>query len=180
MLVTAWKLLAPSGPRPTVQMVADAAGLSLATVYRSFSSRNELYAAAFAYGMCAELETVVNELSGVEHPVGALRHLARAQVEVAAQHVAELSSLPGWIDAFLEEFLARFEIPVQAAMHRAQRSGELRADLEEDDIGGVTRLFLGGLAQTSQPLARAYRYIDLWFDAVTLPATTRPAGVPST
>lgn len=167
ILEATWPLLVQGGPRPAVPVVARAAGVSAATVYRSFPTRAELYAAAFAHGVCDQLDATVRDLAAPDlDPVDGLHLLARRQVELAGRWLHAIGDLPGWIDAFTLEYLARFEAPVNEVMLRAQREGRLRPDLEREDIAGVTQLFLGGLAQPGQPVERVHRYIDLWFEAV--------------
>ncbi|MBU5422381.1 NTP transferase domain-containing protein [Cellulomonas hominis] len=175
ILDATWPLLVKGGPRPTVPAVARAAGVSAATVYRSFPSRAELYAAAFAHGVCDQLEATVCDLAAPDlDPVDGLHVLARRQVELAGRWLHVIGDLPGWIDAFTLEYLARFEARVNEVMLRAQREGRLRPDLERDDIAGVTQLFLGGLAQPGQPVERVHRYIDLWFEAVVRTRAVAP------
>lgn len=172
ILAATWDLLTGGGPRPTVPAVAEAAGVSAATVYRSFPTRAQLYAAAFAHGVCDALAPVVQELtSGEVDPIDALHRLSRAQVEVAGRWLHAIGELPGWMDAFTVEYLERFEDGINDVMLHAQADGRLRPDLERQDIAGVTQLFLGGLAQPGQPVERVQRYIDLWFEAVV---RTRP------
>lgn len=173
VLTVTWSLLTAGGPRPTVPAVAKAAGVSAATVYRSFPTRALLYAAAFAHGVCDELEPTIRELyaDGDADPIAGLHRLSRAQVEVAGRWLQEIGDLPGWMDAFTVEFLERYEETVNDVMLRAQAEGRLRPDLERQDIAGVTQLFLGGLALPGQPVERVQRYIDLWFEAVV---RTRP------
>lgn len=167
ILAATWPLLVQGGPRPPVPEVARAAGVSAATVYRSFPTRAELYAAAFAHGVCNQLEPTVRDLAAPEpDPVDGLHLLARRQVELAGRWLHVIGDLPGWIDAFTVEYLTRFEARVNDVMLRAQSEGRLRPDLEREDIAGVTQLFLGGLAQPGQPVERVHRYIDLWFEAV--------------
>lgn len=169
VLGAAWQLLAGDpASRPSVPEVAERAEVAVATVYRSFPTRALLYAAAFAHHLCDQVTPVVESLAD-DDPVEGLRRLSRAQVDVAAPWVELLATLPGWVEAVIDESNARFEEPVLAALVRAQEAGGLRDDLDREDIGGVTGLFLGGLSRTSQPLERAHRYIDIWFDAVTAP-----------
>lgn len=167
--LAAAELLAAGDRRPTIQEIATRAGVAPATVHRSYPNRHQLFAAAHAHLMCDELAPTVRDLAEEAEgsdPVDGLRRLSQEQVRVAAERIEYLAELPGWVDPFIDEFVARFETDVLRVMLRAQGTGALRPDLEKEDIAGVTRLFLGGLAHPGQPIERAHRYIDLWFDAV--------------
>ena len=149
-----------------MQEIADEAGVGMTTIYRAFGNRLQLHTEALAMQMCDELHPTVLALAAASDPVAGLRDLSLAQVDVAIRRRDKLAETPGWIEAFITEFLGRYSDIIAAAMARAQAAGDLNDELVADDIAGVTRLFLGGLAQPNQSRTQAHRYIRIWFKAV--------------
>lgn len=172
-IVAATQELLAARLNPTMQDVADAAGVGIATVYRSFPRRETLLGEAHARDMCDRIAPYVDRLMDSGDTIEALMSLSSAIVTVAVEQSDDLAAHAGATALFIDMYAERFGPAIREVMLRAQRDGLLRPDLDEADILGVTRFFIGGLAQPGQSATTAKRYISLWFDAVT-PGPPRP------
>lgn len=161
------RLVAAGEPLPTVADIAAEAGVGVATVYRSFSSRRRLIGEAHAIVMCDELAPLVETLVTGDDPVGDMLALSHAIVGTARTHLARIEGGELPTARFVDRFVERYGPGIATALAKAQSEGLLRPDLEEADIAGVTAFFVGGLTQTAASSPRAERYVALWFDAVT-------------
>ena len=72
----------------TVQLIADEDGIGKGTIYEYFSSREEIFAKAFAYRMENEFSLLENAMKAQENVDGQLRVLLRA-----ADRVIEMQSV---------------------------------------------------------------------------------------
>lgn len=117
----------------TVDAIADRARVSKATIYRHWSSRQELVIDALAElkpdikvpdtgSLRGDLKAITNDLrSHLASPAAA----AFSSLAGAAEHDAQLASLR-------QEFIAARRHPIQVVVEAAIERGELPADLDTD------------------------------------------------
>lgn len=155
---------------PSMEQVAAAAGVGVATVYRHFPNRSALESAAFRRIFADEITPVVE---GIEGEGVALLDVAERFVEVVGRYASVLGAV-GVTEATDEALTDVADLFVDL-LRNGQIAGVLRADLEPVDIFWLLRMMVLGL---NSPLASASvrrRYVALVLVAVAPDETPLPA-----
>lgn len=136
LLEAATSVFATSGVDAPVREIATKAGVGVGTVYRHFPKRSDLVAAVFRQQVdaCADAAPVLV----AEHPPGEAlaRWLQRYATFIATKRglAAALHSGDPAFDALPGYFQQRFEPALRTLLESAADAGEVRADVEPDDL----------------------------------------------
>jgi TetR/AcrR family transcriptional regulator, mexCD-oprJ operon repressor len=140
ILEAAASVIGDQGESASMTEVAEAAGISRATLYRYFASREDLLRALSAAAIeDARLRLVAADLESVPVPEAVAR-LARAMVGSAVNSSVILAE-PQYIDKSEAEL--KIGVPIRALLQRGMDDGTLRNDLPLELLG---RLWGGLLA----------------------------------
>lgn len=167
LLEAAAAVFAASGVDAPIREIAARAGVGIGTLYRHFPQRSDLIVAIFRREMdaCADAARV---LSSQHEPGEALRRWMQRYVDfvstkrglAAALHSGDPAYEP--LPAYFEQ---RLKPELRALLDNAAASGEVRADVEADDLlGAVSSLCMS--AQGDEGLARARRMVALLTDGL--------------
>lgn len=167
LLEAAAAVFAASGVDAPTREIAALAGVGVGTLYRHFPQRSDLIVAVFRREMdaCADAARV---LSGRHEPGEALARWMQRYVDflstkrglAAALHSGDPAYEP--LPAYFER---RLKPELRALLDNAAASGEVRADVEADDLlVAVSSLCMS--AQGDEGLARARRMVALLTDGL--------------
>jgi len=166
LLNAAKQVFAVSGVDAPVREIADKAGVGLGTLYRHFPQRADLIAAVFRREIdaCADIAPV---LAQSEAPFEALASwMQRYAAFVATKRglAQALHSGDPAFDALPGYFDRRLRPALRALLETAVAAGEVRADVDADDLVSAVSS-LGMAAQNAEP-GRAERMVALLVDGL--------------
>jgi AcrR family transcriptional regulator len=154
--------IAERGAAVSLERIARDAGVSIATLYRHFPTRDALVEAVYRQETDALVEAATR-LAAQRDPVSALREWLLLFVDFLAtkQGMSEvLGTLIGGPEPMYDESSVRLGSAINALMERATETGALRDDVEPLDllraIGGVANV-----NPTEQWRRSATRMVDL-------------------
>lgn len=144
----------------SVNAIARAAGVNVATLYRHFATKDDLVAAV--------LETLLEPLAGARDralaTVGrdALATFVRDAVRIQAEHGGVFDALAGQpVGSMIRERLKIIAFGIaQPVVERAHRDGTLREDFDAIDLL-ITLRMLGAAAGVDEAGKDADRYVDV-------------------
>ena len=174
LLEAAMAVFATSGVEAPVRQIAAQAGVGLGTVYRHFPQRSDLIAAVFRHEIdaCTDAATM---LAGAHPPGEALaRWMLRYVDFVAAKRglAPALHSGDPAFDPLRTYFEQRLRPALRALLESAAAAGEVRTDVDADDIlGAVTSLCMHAFDQGPE---HARRMVSLFVDGLRYGAKPRP------
>ena len=150
------------GAQASLDEIAKQAGVGAGTLYRHFPSREELLKEGYRTGM-GKLADAEHRLAAELPPVEALRAWLLLFVEaIAAKQVIApvLKELVGNPKEVFEDSFLRLRRAAESLVARAVRSGELRRDVEPNDL---LRALVGVAYVEAGPdwQASARRLVDL-------------------
>ena len=136
LLQAALAVFAPSGVDAPVREIAEKAGVGIGTVYRHFPQRADLVAAVFRHEIdaCADAAPI---LAAERDPGEALaKWIERYTAFVATKRglAAALHSGNPAFDSLPAYFQARLLPALQSLLDSAVAAGEVRADVDADDL----------------------------------------------
>jgi AcrR family transcriptional regulator len=155
----------------SMEEIARRAGVGPATVYRRFPSKHELLVAIIDAGV-AELEPVIAAAAGADDALAGLLAGMSAvlQAQAANASLVQVLAEAGALGALKEELATRILGPLCELMDRAQRDGQIRADLEPKELPALMRMVAATIDGWSWP-----RYLALLTDALR---TAQPSTLP--
>ena len=166
MLEAALAVFATSGVDAPVREIAEKAGVGVGTVYRHFPQRSDLIAAVFRREIdaCADAAPVL----AAEHKPGEAlaRWMQRYAAFVAAKRglATALHSGDPAFDTLRAYFEQRLRPALRTLLEAAVAAGEVRADVDADDLlGAVASLCMS--AHNAGP-GRAERMVALLVDGL--------------
>ncbi|GAA4582939.1 TetR/AcrR family transcriptional regulator [Planotetraspora phitsanulokensis] len=169
LLDAAAKTFAERGVEVSIGEIAQRAGVGKGTVFRHFSSKEELLA-AIMLGMLDELVDTGTALLAAEDPGLALREFMAAGVQslVTDRAFCEVIGRPSLQHREVRDAIDRLCDVAEALTDRARRQNIVRPDLTGTDVV----LLLGGIHHMAAPLLIAepqawHRYLELAFDGIT-------------
>lgn len=139
LLKAALDVFATEGVDATVRAIADRAGVGIATLYRHFPHRADLVAAVFRH----EVDTCADEaptMATSHPPAEALAHWMQRYAAFIATKRGLASALhPGHpsYGALHEYFNSRLQPALRSLLDAAAASGEIRGDLEPEELLGA-------------------------------------------
>jgi AcrR family transcriptional regulator len=179
LLEAAMAVFATSGVGAPVRQVAAKAGVGLGTVYRHFPQRSALIAAVFRHEIdaCADAAPV---LAAAYRPGEALARWMLRYVDFVAAKRGLAPALHSGEPAFetlRDYFDQRLRPALQTLLASAAAAGEVRTDVDADDIlGAVTSLCMHAFDQGPE---HARRMVSLFVDGIRHVAGHRPKPKPT-
>ncbi len=184
ILASAHTLFAERGLAVTLDDVADHAGLGVGTVYRRFSSRDQLIDALFEERV-GELVALADEALALEDPWQGLTTFLESLVAHQAADRGLKEVMLGTTEG--RERVARIREQLrpraEQLIRHAQEAGELREDFSASDLP-LMQLMLGAVAEVTTPECGELwrRFLALLIDGMRAgggPATPlEPAPLP--
>ncbi len=181
ILVAARELFAQRGLAVSLDEIARHAGVGVGTVYRRFSSRDEIIGTLFEQRL-AEIVTIAEDALTCEDPwLGLTQFMERAlERQAADKGLKEL--LLGTTEGRerITQIRARLLPLASELVRRAQASGSLREDFSPHDIP-MLEMMLGAIVDASQ-LARPElwrRYLALVLDGMRADHAKEPLAAPA-
>ncbi|MEO3868702.1 TetR/AcrR family transcriptional regulator [Nonomuraea sp. B12E4] len=171
-------LLRESGPALSLDEVARRAGIGIATVYRRFGDRDGVIRAAFQAYFAEEIEPLVLDARDAGDPGRALTRALGATVETLATHHGLLTAAKE-SGAFTVDIAERFMGPLHIVLTRAQRQGEVRADVIVRDLAAIVVMALATLRPGDRAHADPCRYLALLLSGLRPSAEKLPAPAAS-
>lgn len=169
LLDAAAKTFAERGVEVSIAEIAQCAGVGKGTVFRHFSSKEELLA-AIMLGMLDELVDTATELLTADDPGLALREFMAAGVQIFVRDRAfcEVIGRPSLQNPQVRDGIDRLGEVAEALTARAREQGSVRPELTGIDV----ILLLAGIQHTAAPLLvtepQAWRrYLELTLDGIT-------------
>jgi AcrR family transcriptional regulator len=146
ILAAAEVLFAERGATASTEEVARRAGVGIGTVFRHFPTKNALIDAALVRHF-ADLTDRARSLAEDGSPGEALHALLLVMIETGPTKIALLSLAAEYGDASPDVLTASHELRavVDVILRRAQKAGQIRADVTIDEVYFLVR----SLAQSS-------------------------------
>jgi AcrR family transcriptional regulator len=176
LLQSAMKVFATSGVDAPVREIAEKAGVGVGTVYRHFPQRSDLIAAVFRREIdaCADIAPVLAESHA---PFDALaRWMQRYAAFVGTKRglAQALHSGDPAFDALPGYFDLRLRPALRALLEAAVAAGEVRADVDADELLGAAASLC--MSAHNAEAGRAERMVALLVDGLRYGA--RPSANP--
>jgi len=148
-----------AGETPSLEEIAAAADVGVATLYRHFPNREALIRAAYH-------SAFEDEIVPLLAPDRMLPTFRDSFITVAVRAVGLLSAAPTANLAELTRELVDEHIELFATLQRgAQEQGDIRADLVVEDLPHIIGMLVVGLAAPGLDPQRRARYLALMWDA---------------
>jgi AcrR family transcriptional regulator len=149
-----------AGESPSLEDIASAAGVGVATLYRHFPNREALVRAVYH----AVFDDMIIPQLAPDKVLPAFRH---AFITISVQVIDLLSAAPTSNLAQLTSELVDEYIDLFGELQKeAQKHGDIRADLTVEDLPHILGMIVVGLASPSLNDAGRARYLALMFDAL--------------
>jgi AcrR family transcriptional regulator len=162
ILAVARKAFTKSGANASLEDVAKQAGVGIGTLYRHFSSREELLKAVYK-GVTEKLAKAGQEFGETLPPVEALRAWMMLFVDVIAEKQIIAPALNALVDdprKLIEASYSQTWGTVRALVKRAIKSGEIREDLDAIDLLRAL-VGVGNIATTPDWKKSARKLVDI-------------------
>lgn len=169
-IVEAARLLWTTGSSPSLEAIAERAGIGIATLYRHFSSRAALETEVFGRVFTEEVAPIVDRARNGDVD---LLTTFTAIVEVGGRYASVLQSVG--ISEATDEAMRELADPFIALLHEGQSAGVIRPDLEVADLFWVMRMMVLGLTSPLSSDSVRERYLALLLPALTDQTTTLPS-----
>lgn len=134
------RLFATGGLGVTLDDVASAAGLNVATAYRHFANKQALIAESLVQKM-DQAVAIAEEAAAADDPWEGLTGFLQRTLELmTANRALHEVFLPGQDARWLERLEERLEPAVRRLLERARYAGLVRSELEPADLGVVLQM----------------------------------------
>ncbi|MCW5950914.1 MAG: TetR/AcrR family transcriptional regulator [Propionibacteriaceae bacterium] len=164
----------------TLHRIAEEAGVGVATLYRHFPSRQVLARAVLDRVFDEEIDPLLAEFASGEATHEDLLGVAERVVEVLRRERGVVQSV-GNLQEVTAQFLARGGRLLDTVT-RAQRAGNLRPDLDADDLPVLLAMVLTGQGVVDADPTTRRRYLSLLLDGLNpsgaVPLPPRGAALP--
>jgi AcrR family transcriptional regulator len=159
------------GIEVSMEEIARRAGVGPATLYRRFPSKQELLQAIFE-ALLVKLEPALTAAAGARDALEGLLDGMSAVLEAQAANASLVQALTqaGELTALKDELRTRVLGPLCALMARAQEDGQIRADLQPQELPALM-----GMVATTIDCWNWRRYLVLLTDALRTP---QPSSLP--
>lgn len=152
----------------SLEQIAAEAGLGIATLYRHFASRELLTRAVYRSIFEADVVPLLTGGCGRSTPRGTFMAIAERLLDLVDRERGLIASSADFA-VLTDELLREFVDPFAVLLRRAQRAGQLRADLQPHDIPRIFSMLVVGLSSPRATPAVRRRYLSLAFDALDRP-----------
>ncbi|MGW5113609.1 TetR/AcrR family transcriptional regulator [Nocardia sp. NPDC004123] len=166
------RLFATEGGSATLAHIAREAGVGVATLYRHFPNREALARAVYERILTTEIQPVLAELDAEGRPREALLDVAEHVADIMHRERGLVTSV-GNLTEVTAEFLAQSEEIFGAAVARAQAAGNLRPDIEPQDVPYLVSMIITALGAVELEKPARRRYLSFLLDALN-PAQATP------
>ena len=171
VLDAATELVRRDGERVPIAQIAEHAGVGVGTVYRHFATREDLLGALVhrSFGLAVD-----NARAAAAHPGSALegvRAFFLATLRDRERFVLPLHGGPAIFTPATRERQAQVRTALRGLIERGQAAGQLRADLNPEDLIVAASLLSRPLPGTGDWERLARRQIDLMISGLA------PAGL---
>ncbi len=174
LLKAALEVFATSGVDAPVREIAARAGVGVGTLYRHFPQRSDLIAAVFRHEVdaCADAAMALAAEHGPAEALARWMHRYAAFISTKRGLAAALHSGDPAFDALSDYFQRRLLPALQARLQAAAAAGEVRADVDPNDLlSAVGRL---GMRAGDDSADQTRRMVALLVDGLRYGA--RPVG----
>jgi AcrR family transcriptional regulator len=182
LLAAAERLLTARGLTITLDDVAAEAGLNVATAYRHFANKQELFEAVVREEIDRAAGIVADAASNPDAEAGMRAFLTETLTLITTKRSLHDILTPGVADRWLSELDVRLEPLLSELIERGQRSGVLRSGVQPGDLGVVLQMLCAVTdIPTADPEALRVRYLELLLDGLRATGDTRdlPGQAPS-
>jgi AcrR family transcriptional regulator len=167
VLEAAKLVFSAGGPEASLEAVARQAGVGIGTLYRHFPTREDLFEAVYRREV-EQLSELAEALKGEASPTEALRHWLRSTVQFVATKKGMMAALAIVVSANSELAAyshAHLTAAIGALLSRAVNAGEVRADVNADDL---LRALVGMCYMHDQPgwQDSVVRLLDVFVDGL--------------
>ena len=177
LVAAAERLLATRGLTITLDDVASEANLNVATAYRHFANKQDLFEAVVRQEIERAASIVADAAANPDAEAGMRAFLAETLTLITTKRALHDILTPGVADRWLSELDARLEPLLGELIERGQRSGVVRAGVEPGDLGVVLQMLCAVTdIPSADPEALRIRYLELLLDG--LRATGRSGELP--
>lgn len=167
LLGAAERLLATRGLTITLDDVAAEAGLNVATAYRHFANKQELFEAVVREEIDRAASIVADAAANPDAEAGMRDFLAQTLALITTKRSLHDILTPGVADRWLSELDARLEPLLGELIERGQRTGVVRAGVQPGDLGVVLQMLCAVTdIPSSDPEALRIRYLELLLDGL--------------
>jgi AcrR family transcriptional regulator len=174
------RLFVCRGLSVTLDEIAAEAGVNVATAYRHFANKHELFA-AFVQQQLEQAVVNAEEAAALPDPWEGLTHFLRrtADLMVANRGLRDLFT-PGLADEWLEQVDTRIEPALQALVARGKEAGVLRREIEPGDLGVILQMLttVGDIPAEDQE-SFLHRYLALMLAGLRPSDAPLPGPAPS-
>jgi AcrR family transcriptional regulator len=169
LIEAAREVFAEHGPDVKVEEIARRAGVGVGTLYRRFPGKEDLVRAILDERLAELLRLLAAEPAETD-PFSALGAFLEAVVRLQAQDRGVLRLMAQSLGpAAYPDNLGDLYDAVWQLIRRGQRGGQIRADVQEQDVPTLLRMAnaaVGPLDETSTEISAALRCSALLLDAL--------------
>jgi AcrR family transcriptional regulator len=159
-----------SGRAASMDDVAAAAGVGIATVYRRFPTKQDLLRTVLERRWDDVIDPALQRAEQEAEPREALQlALEGAVLFMTSDHV--MVSAAADLGLMTMDLARRFCEPVAEILRRGQRDGTFRTDLVQDDIPRLVLMLFGTLPSFAPGSDGWRRYLGLMLDSLTAETT---------
>jgi len=166
-----------SGRAASMDDVAAAAGVGVATVYRRFPTKQALLRAVLDRRWDEVIDSALRRAEREAEPREGLRLALEGAIRFMGNDPLMVSAAQD-LGLMTTDLARRFCEPVAEIVRRGQRDGSFRADLVEDDIPRIVLMLFGALPSVAPDSDGWRRYLDLMLDALTGETTELASPTP--
>jgi AcrR family transcriptional regulator len=159
-----------SGRAASMDDVAAAAGVGIATVYRRFPTKQDLLRTVLESRWDELIDAALRRAEQEAEPREALRLALEGAVLFMASDPVMVSAASD-LGLMTMDLARRFCDPVAEILRRGQRDGTFRPDLVQDDIPRLVLMLFGTLPSFAPGSDGWRRYLDLMLDSVAAGTT---------
>jgi AcrR family transcriptional regulator len=166
-----------SGRAASMDDVAAAAGVGIATVYRRFPTKQDLLRTVLESRWDELIDPALRRADQEAEPREALRLALEGAVLFMTSDPIMVSAASD-LGLMTMDLARRFCEPVAEILRRGQRDGTFRTDLVQDDIPRMVLMLFGTLPSFPPGSDGWRRYLDLMLDCLTADTTELAPSTP--
>lgn len=154
-----------------MEEIARRAGVGVATLYRRFPNKEGLAHAVLEQCFADDVEPAIQLALADQDAWRGMVTLLEAALTMAARN-RHIFAAAGDSDAMATGLAARYFAALGTLVRRAQDAGQVRADLQPDDLPRLVFMLIPTLRFVEQPTEGWRRYLALLLDALRPAAAT--------